>query len=71
MVVNMKMKNENFKERVDFLTKLIESCWDENQPLGNDGRPLDGLSFDERLTLKRKELRGQDKVVMNLIMEDI
>lgn len=39
------MSNEEFKERIDNLTKLIESCWDENNP--NDGK-----TFDERLQEK-------------------
>lgn len=37
--------NDDFKERMEKLTRIIESCWDENNP-------GDGLSFDERLERK-------------------
>ena len=58
----------NFKEKVDEMTDLIVSCWDSNQECDENGKPLDGLTFDERLAKKRQELRGQDKVLMNEIM---
>jgi len=38
----------NFKEKCNKATELIESCWDENNP-------VDGLSFDERLNKKLEE----------------
>lgn len=39
---------EEFKKKCEALTKLIESCWDENNP-------HDGLTFDERLNKKLSE----------------
>lgn len=39
------MSNDDFKEKMDRLTLIIESCWDENNP-------DDGKSFDERLQEK-------------------
>lgn len=39
------MVNEEFKRKIENMTQLIESCWDENNP-------EDGLSFDERLQMK-------------------
>ena len=36
------MVNEEFKRKINDMTELIESCWDENNP-------NDGLTFDERL----------------------
>ena len=53
-----------FKEDVDRMTELIISCWDCN----NED---DGLTFDERLEKKVKELKGQDKVLMNMIIEGV
>lgn len=35
---------KEFKKKIDIATKIIESCWDENN--GNDG-----FTFDERLDL--------------------
>ena len=60
-----------FKEDVDRMTELIVSCWDCNQPCNEDGEPLDGLTFDERLAKKREEMKGQDKVLMNTILEGV
>ncbi len=60
-----------FKENVDRMTELIESCWDSNQELDSNGKPIDGLTFDERLEKKLKELRGQDKVLMNEILREV
>lgn len=37
--------SEEWKEKINNLTKTIESCWDENNP--NDGK-----TFDERLKEK-------------------
>lgn len=37
--------NKRFKEKMDNLTRTIESCWDENNP-------GDGKTFDERLKEK-------------------
>lgn len=42
------MVNEEFKRKINDMTELIESCWDENNP-------NDGLSFDERLEMKLNE----------------
>ena len=41
-------KRKEFKERMNNLTKTIESCWDENNP-------DDGKTFDERLQEKLSE----------------
>ena len=37
--------NNRFKEKMDNLTRIIKSCWDENNP-------DDGKTFDERLKEK-------------------
>ena len=37
--------NKRFKEKMDNLTRIIKSCWDENNP-------GDGKTFDERLKEK-------------------
>lgn len=50
----------NFKQSCENMTKLIESCWDENNP-------DDGLTFDERLAAKTANLEGEDKKVMKKI----
>lgn len=42
------MNRKEFKQKCEGMTKLIESCWDENNP-------DDGLSFDERLEKKLSE----------------
>ena len=39
------MGNEEFKQKINDLTEIIESCWDENNP--NDVK-----TFDERLQEK-------------------
>lgn len=52
---------KNFKKSCEDMTKLIESCWDENNP-------NDGLTFDERLEQKTVNLKGQDKEIMNQIL---
>ena len=44
------------------MTKLIESCWDENNP-------NDGLTFDERLEQKTANLKGQDKEIMDQVVK--
>jgi len=62
---------DNFKKQIDDLTDIIVSCWDSNQPLDENGKPLDGLTFDERLNNKIKEMRGQDKVLMHEILRDV
>lgn len=41
-----------FKKKVDNMTDLIMSCWDCNQEQDENGKPVDGLSFDERLQKK-------------------
>lgn len=43
----------------DVATRLIESCRDCNQELDENGKSLDGLSFDRWLDKKRKELKRQ------------
>ena len=53
--------NEDFKKSCDDMTKLIESCWDENNP--NDGK-----TFDERLAEKTANLEGTDKLVMDQVV---
>ena len=46
----------SFKEKVDNMTDLIISCWDSNQELDENGKPVDGLTFDERLAKKMEEV---------------
>ncbi|MBR3213193.1 MAG: hypothetical protein IKF79_01640 [Methanosphaera sp.] len=46
----------SFKEKVDNMTDLIVSCWDSNQELDENGNPVDGLTFDERLAKKMDEV---------------
>ena len=46
----------SFKEKVDNITDIIISCWDCNQELDQDGNPVDGLTFDERLEKRMKEV---------------
>ena len=53
--------NKDFKKSCDDMTKLIESCWDENNP--NDGK-----TFDERLAEKTANLEGTDKLVMDQVI---
>lgn len=53
--------NESFKQSCEDMTKLIESCWDENNP--NDGK-----TFDERLAEKTANLKGTDKLVMDQVV---
>jgi hypothetical protein len=57
----------DFAKKVDNMTDLIVSCWDSNQELDENGKPIDGLTFDERLTKKMKEL---DNPVDKMIVED-
>lgn len=47
----------NWKEKCEEATKLIESCFDENNP-------NDGLSFDERLNMKMENV---DEDVANIV----
>lgn len=47
----------NWKEKCEEATKLIESCFDEN----NEN---DGLSFDERLNMK---MQNVDEDIANII----
>ena len=49
--------NRRFAERMNNLTKTIESCWDENNP-------DDGKTFDQRL---REKLSEKD---YNLVSSD-
>ena len=60
------MKSE-FAKQVDNMTDLIISCWDSNQELDENGKPIDGLTFDERLSQKMKELNNP---VDKMIVED-
>ena len=53
--------NKDFKKSCDDMTKLIESCWDENNP--NDGK-----TFDERLAEKTANLEGTDKLVIDQVI---
>lgn len=56
----------SFKESVDKMTDLIESCWDSNQELDENGKPLDGLTFDERLAKKMEEVNDDtEKSILN------
>lgn len=50
----------DIKKLCDDATRLIESCWDCNQELDENGKPVDGLTFDERLDKKRKELKDKE-----------
>ena len=56
-----------FKESVDNMTDLIISCWDSNQECDENGNPLDGLTFDERLAQKMKEVKDETE---KAILED-
>ena len=56
------MKLKSFEESCEDMTKLIESCWDENNP-------DDGLTFDERLAEKIKDITGQDRLVLDEVIE--
>ena len=62
----------NLKERCDIMTDLIISCWDCNQELDDDGKPIDGLTFDERLERKMSKLEDDiDKKLMDKILEGV
>ena len=50
----------SFKEKCEKATRFIESCWDENNP-------DDGLSFDERLKLRAKDVDDDVKEILGLI----
>ena len=56
---------DNFKKACDDATDIIISCWDSNQECDENGKPLDGLTFDERLEKKMNELKNDD--VKNII----
>lgn len=53
--------NKTFEKSCSDMTKLIESCWDENNP-------DDGKTFDERLAEKTTNLEGMDRQVMNKVI---
>lgn len=56
----------SFKEKVDNMTDLIISCWDSNQELDENGKPVDGLTFDERLKKKMAEVEDDtEKFILN------
>ena len=58
---------KDFEKKVDDMTELIISCWDSNQPLDDDGKPLDKLTFDQRLNKKLKEINDDTS---KAILED-
>lgn len=60
--------NNDFKKSCDDMTELIISCWDSNQELDENGKPVDGLTFDERLEKKIQNLKGTDKEVMDQVV---
>jgi len=60
--------SDKFKKACDDMTELIISCWDSNQELDENGKPLDGLTFDERLAAKTANLKGTDKLVMDQVI---
>ena len=48
------------------MTDLIISCWDSNQELYENGKPVDGLTFDERLKKKMAEVEDDtEKFILN------
>lgn len=55
---------KSFEESCVDMTKLIESCWDKNNP-------NDGLTFDERLAAKVANLDGMDLQVMKKVMVNV
>lgn len=57
----------SFKEKVEDMTNLIISCWDSNQECDENGKPLDGLTFDQRLAKKMEEIEDQTE---KFILED-
>lgn len=52
---------KSYKESCEDMTKLLESCWDENNP-------DDGKTFDERLKEKASKIKGQDKEVLDQVI---
>ena len=52
---------KSFRQSCDDMTKLIEDCWDENNP-------DDGKTFDERLFERINNLTGMDKKVMDKVI---
>lgn len=60
--------SRSFKKACDDATELIESCWDENQELDETGKPVDGLTFDERLN---KKIAESDDVEVNNIINEV
>lgn len=58
--------DDSFKKKVDDMTDLIISCWDCNQECDDNGKPVDGLSFDERLQKKISEINDKtEKFILN------
>ena len=56
----------DFKKICDDAADIIIACWDGNQPCDENGKPLDGLTFDERLNKKMAELEdGEVKKVID------
>lgn len=60
--------SRSFKKACDDATELIMSCWDENQELDETGKPVDGLTFDERLN---KKIAESDDVEVNNIINEV
>ena len=52
----------SFKKVCDDATDIIISCWDSNQECDENGKPLDGLTFDERLNQRMAELSDESEV---------
>jgi len=59
---------KEFKQSCDDMTDLIISCWDSNQECDENGKPVDGLTFDQRLQKKIRDLDGMDKIVMDQVL---
>lgn len=59
----------SFKQICEDATDIIVSCWDSNQPCDENGEPLDGLTFDERLAQKMKEI--EENEVKGVIQDSI
>jgi len=62
------MKQNSFEKACEDMTELIISCWDSNQELDENGNPVDGLTFDERLSKKTADLKGEERLVMDQVI---
>ena len=56
------MVSEEYKDRINKVTRFIESCWDCNNP-------DDGLTFDERIRVKMGNLNSDDRKIVNDALE--